>query len=175
MRIFMKPMALILGLLIALTRPGVAQQSACSFLTAADIQAAVGTKPSEPRPMDMEVPGKKGEKVLVCLWSVPAHKGQVAVSLGHLPPGMSAQTAARKNPGIDALRSAKYKEESRAFSDAWCSIMTPPAPDKQGVIMSSCAGGVKGQILSVAFTSPTRALTIAQAKSLLDKAVARGH
>jgi hypothetical protein len=171
----MRPLGLVLGLLIASTRVAGAQQSACSFLTAADIQGAVGTKPSEPHPMDMDVPGKKGEKVLACLWSVPAHKGQVAVSLGHLPPGMSAQMAAKKNPGIDALRSARYKEESREFSDAWCSIMTPPASEKQGVIMSSCAGGVKGQILSVAFTSPTKALTIAQAKSLLDKAAARGH
>jgi hypothetical protein len=41
--------------------------------------------------------------------------------------------------------------------------------------MSSCAGGMKGRILSIAFTSPTKALTIAQTKSLLDKAVARGH
>ncbi len=171
----MKPLGLVLVLLIALTRLAAAQQSACSLLTAADIQGAIGTKPSEPHPMDMDVPGHKGERVLACLWSVPADKGQVAVSLGHLPPGMSAQTAAKKNPGVDALRSAKYKEESKDFSDAWCSIMTPPASEKQGIIMSSCAGGVKGQILSVAFTSPTKALTITQAKGLLDKAVARGH
>jgi hypothetical protein len=172
----MKPLGLVLGLLIALTRLAAAQQSACSLLTAADIQGAIGTKPSEPHPMDMDVPGgKKGEKVLACLWSVPADKGQVAVSLGHLPPGMSAETAAKKNPGIDALRSVKYKEESRDFGDAWCSIMTPPATEKQGVNLSSCAGGMKGRILSVAFTSPTRKLTIAQAKALLDKAVARGH
>jgi len=171
----MKPLGLVLGLLIALARGGVAQSSACSLLTAADIQAATGTKPSEPHPMDMDVPGHKGEKVLACLWGVPAHQGQVAVSLGHLPPNMSAETAARQNPGIDALRAAHYKEESKAFSDGWCSIMTPPATQKRGVIMSSCAGGVKGKILSIAFTSPTKALTIAQTKSLLDKAVARGH
>lgn len=172
----MKPLGLALGLLIALTRVGVGQQSsACSLLTATDIQAATGTKPSEPHPMDMDVPGGKGDKVFACLWSVPADQGQVAVSLGHLPPNMSAVTAAKKNPGIDALRSARYKEESKDFSDAWCSIMTPPATEKQGVNMSSCAGGAKGMILSVAFTSPTKKLTIAQAKALLDKAVARGH
>jgi hypothetical protein len=169
----MKPLGLGLLLLIAFTRLAVAQKSACSFLTAAEIQAAIGTRPSAPQPVDMDVPGKKGEKVLACLWSLPADQGQIAVSLGHLPPGMSAQTAARQNPGIDALRSAKYKEESREFSDGYCSIMTPPASQKQGSIMSSCAGGVKGQILSVAFTSPTKALTIPQAKSLLDKANSR--
>jgi len=171
----MKPLGLVLALLVALTRFAAAQQSACSLLTAADIQGAIGTKPSEPHPRDMDVPGGKGEKVLACLWSVPADKGQVAVSLGHLPPNMSAATAAKKNPGIDALRSAKYKEESKDFSDASCSIMTPPASEKQGLNMSSCAGGVKGMLLSVAFTSPTKKLTIAQAKTLLDKAVARGH
>jgi hypothetical protein len=172
----MKPLGLILGLMIVLIQLAAAQQSACSLLTAADIQGTIGTKPSEPHPMDMDVPGsKKGEKVLACLWSVPAEKGQVAVSLGHLPPGMSAETAAKQNPGISALRHAHYKEESKAFSDGWCSIMTPPATEKQGLIMSSCAGGVKGRILSIAFTSPTRKLTIAQAKGLLDKAVARGH
>ncbi|HEY7637002.1 MAG TPA: hypothetical protein VH763_15740 [Gemmatimonadales bacterium] len=169
----MKSLGLVLGLLILLPRVGAAQQSACSLLTAAEIQAATGTKPSEPHPMDTDVPGKKGERVLACLWSVPAHQGQVALSLGHLPPNMSAADAARQNPGIDALRKAHYKEESRAFSDAWCSILTPPAGEKQGTILSSCAGGVKGKILSVAFTSPTKALTIAQAKTLLDKAAAR--
>jgi hypothetical protein len=171
----MNPVGLALVLLIVLTRVGVAQSSACSLLTAADIQAATGTKPSAPHPMDMDVPGHKGDKVLACLWSVPADQGQVAVSLGHLPPNMSAETAARQNPGIDALRAAHYKEESKAFGDAWCSILTPPATQKQGLIMSSCGGGMKGKILSIAFTSPTKALTIAQSKSLLDKAVARGQ
>jgi hypothetical protein len=171
----MKPLALAVGLLIALTRLGVAQQSGCAMLTAADIQAAIGTRPSQPQPMDADVPGKKGERVLACLWSVPADKGQVIVSLGHLPPGMSAPAAAKQNPKLDALRSAKYKEESREFGDGYCAIMTPPASDKKGTIMSSCAGGVKGQLLSVVFTSPTKALAMAQAKSLLDKAAARGR
>jgi hypothetical protein len=123
--------------------------------------------------MDADVPGKKGERVLACLWSVPADRGQVTVSLGHLPPGMGAQAAAKQSPKLDALRTARYKEESRDVSDGYCAIMTPPASDKQGTIMSSCAGGVKGQLLSIAFTSPTKALTIAQAKTLLDKANSR--
>lgn len=169
----MKPLGLILGLLVALSRLGVAQQSGCSLLTVAELQGAIGTRPSQPQAMDANVPGKKGERVLACLWIVPPDKGQVTVSLGHLPPGMSAQAAAKRNPKLDALRSARYKEESREFSDGYCAIMTPPASDKQGTIMSSCAGGVKGQLLSVAFTSPTRALTIAQAKSLLEKANSR--
>jgi hypothetical protein len=167
----MKPVAVVL--LIALARPALAQQSGCALLTVADIQGAVGTRPSQPQAMDADVPGKKGERVLACLWSVPADRGQVTVSLGHLPPGMSAQAAAKQNPKLDALRTARYKEEGRDLSDGYCAVMTPPASDKQGTIMSSCAGGVKGQLLSVAFTSPTKALTIAQVRSLLDNAVAR--
>jgi hypothetical protein len=169
----MKAVGLILGLLIALTRPGVAQRSGCSLLTAADLQGAIGTRPSPPQPLDADVPGKTGDRVLACLWSVPADRGQVTVSLGHLPPGMSAQAAAKQNPKLDALRSARYKETSSEFSGGYCAIMTPPTSDKQGTILSSCAGGVKGQLLSVAFASPTKALTIAQAKSLLDKANSR--
>jgi len=41
--------------------------------------------------------------------------------------------------------------------------------------MSACAGGVKGQALSITFTSPTKTLTIDQAKALLDKAGGRLH
>jgi hypothetical protein len=169
----MKLVALIL--LMALARPALAQHSGCALLTAADIQEAIGTRPSQPQAMDADVPGKKGERVLACLWSVPADRGQVTVSLGHLPPGMSAQSAGKQNPKLDALRTARYKEESRELSDGYCAIMTPPASDKQGTIMSSCAGGVKGQLLSVAFTSPTKALSLAQAKSLLDKAAERSR
>jgi hypothetical protein len=175
MRISMRTLALILALLLALPRLSVAQQSGCSLLTAADIQQVIGTRPNQPQAMDADVPGKKGERVLACLWSLPAEGGQVTVSLGHLGSGMSAQAAAKQNPKLDALRTARYKEEGRDVSDGYCAIMTPPASEKQGAIMSSCAGGVKGQLLSVAFTSPTKALTIAQAKSLLDKAAARGR
>ncbi len=42
-------------------------------------------------------------------------------------------------------------------------------------MMSSCSGAVKGKVLSIVFMSPSKALTIDQAKTLLDKAVGRLH
>jgi hypothetical protein len=78
----------------------------------------------------------------------------------------------KSNVGTDAIKKANYTVVAKDFPQAWCSIMTPPPSDKDGVMLSACTGGVKGQALSITFMSPTKALTIDQAKALLDKASA---
>jgi hypothetical protein len=153
-----------------------AQQSACSLLTSTDIEVATGAKPGVSHPSDYSVPAGSGksETVHICMWAVAPHKGQVSLSLGRLPAGgMSAETATKQNPGMDALRAAHWTEEAKSFGKAWCSVMTPPASQKNGLIMSTCSAEVKGMILSVTFTSPTKKLTIDQTKALLDKATGR--
>jgi len=154
------------------TRPP-AQSMACSLLTAGDIQAATGVKPEgEAHPAQLAAPGSK-EPMQMCTWVDRAHQGQVVVSTAHLPPGGSATDFVKNNPGIDALRAQHWKEESKDFGRAWCTVMTPPAGTKDGVMMSFCAAGPKGWVLSVVYMSPSQKLSIEQIKALLDKAAAR--
>jgi hypothetical protein len=169
----------VLGSLAAFVAVGAAaaetKGSACSLLTSGEIEAVTGAKAGPPTPMDMDMPAgpTKHETMYGCLYPVAANKGQVAISMGRLPPGLSAQTLAKQNAGMDALRAKHYKEEAKDFGDASCSIMTPPASEKEGIIMSACSAGAKGMIVSVTFMSPTKRLSIDQTKALLDRAIGR--
>jgi hypothetical protein len=170
----MQGLCAVLSLLAALATPPATQQSAaCSLLTSDDIEAATGAKVGISQPADYPI--ATGDTVHACLWSVPTQKGQVSLSLGRLPAGTTAEAIAKHNPGTDGMRAKHWAEEAKDFPDAWCSIMTPPASDKNAPMMSTCSGEVKGLLISVAFLSPTKKLTIAEAKSLLDKARARQH
>ena len=166
----------IIGLLAALNWTDVtAQQPPCSLLTSSDIEVATGAKPGDPHPIDLSASGSptKRQTVPICMWTDAAQQGQLSLSLGPLPPGMSAETIAKKNAGMDALRDAHYTEEEKSFGNSWCSIMTPPASKKDGLIMSSCSGGAKGMVVSLAYTSPTKKISIDKMKALLDKAIGR--
>ena len=145
--------------------------SVCSLLTATDIEAATGIKPGNGVPGGYSAGA--GQAVRMCSWPIPAQRGQLSLSAAPLPPGMSAATMGKQNAGMDALRKAKYTEESRQVGDMYCSVMTPPASKKDGVIMSACTAGVKGTVLSFAYISPTKKIALDQAKALMDKAVSR--
>lgn len=163
-------------LLLALTWRSAAQQSsACSLLTLGDIEAATGLKAGTPHPSDYPITegSTKADTVHACMWPITAEQGQLILSIGRLPAGMSAEVVTKHNPGIDALRAAHWTEEAKDFANGWCSIFTPPASQTHGLMMSTCSAEVKGTILSLVFTSPTRKLSIAQAKALLDKASGR--
>jgi hypothetical protein len=152
-----------------------AQSMVCSLLTAADVEAATGAKPdAQAHPAQLAAPGAT-EPMQMCTWVVRPLKGQVVLSAAHLPPGTDVAALAKNNAGMDALRAANWKEESKDFGGARCAIMTPPASVKEPLLMSSCAAGAKGWVLSVVFTSPSKKLTIDQTKALLDKAAARLH
>jgi len=147
----------------------------CSLLTAADVEAATGAKPdAEPHPAQLAPPGAK-EPMQMCTWVLRPLKGQVVVSAAHVPPGTDVAALAKNNPGLDALRAANWKEESKDFPGARCTVMTPPASVKDPLLFSSCISASKAWVLSVVFTSPSRKLSIEQTKTLLDKAAARLH
>jgi hypothetical protein len=151
---------------------GAAGQSACSLLTSDDIEASTGVKPGEPHSADAIIQGAtKGNGSHSCMWNLPARQGQLTVSISPLAPGTSVNAVAKHNPGIDALKEAHWAEEAKDFGNAWCSILTPPASQKEGLIMSGCYGGVKGKMLIVQFTSPTKGLSLDQTKALLDKMI----
>lgn len=166
---------LIGSLLIALTSTGAPLKlAACSLLTASDIEAVTGVKPGDPHPQEYSAPGTS-EPVQTCTWilGAGAQRSQIVISASRLPPGTSATAVAKNNTGMDALRAQHWKEESKDFGNAWCSIMTPPPSIKEPMLMTSCAAGPKGTLLSVVFMSPTQKLSIDQGKALLDKAASR--
>jgi hypothetical protein len=177
----MLPFSLALVLFALLTSPAAAEEkSACSLLTSSDIEAVVGGKPSAAQPLQFDdIPtGKRIVKVDGCLWGVST-MGQISVSWfrGPLTDAEIAQliNMTKKNPGTEDLKKANYKETAKDFPQAWCSTYTPPTSAKGGMPMSTCAGGAKGQGLSLTFMSPSKALTIDQTKALLDKAASRVH
>jgi len=171
--------SLVLSLIAVLTSPAAAQQSsACSLLTPGDVEVATGAKVGATQPSDYEMPigPNKNMTVPSCTWTVPTYQGGVVISVGPgLPSDKDTIKMAKNNPGTDGLRAAHYKEEAKDFPNAWCSIMTPPPSTKDGVMMSTCSAAVKGKVLSIVFMSPSKTLTIDQAKALLDKAGGRLH
>ena len=178
----MLPFSLALVLFALLTSPAAAEEkSACSLLTSSDIEAVVGGKPTAAEPIRFDdIPsGKKTVKAYGCMWGVST-MGQVSVSWfeGPLTDAEIAQLIkmTKDNPGTADLKKANYKETVKDFPQAWCSTYTPPASaDKGGMPMSVCAGGAKGQGLTLTFMSPRKTLTIDQTKALLDKAASRVH
>jgi hypothetical protein len=128
---------------------------------------------------DIPTGPNRSMKVLGCLYAVPSHRGQISISwyTGPVTDEDIAKliTMSKNNVGTDDLRKANYKEVAKDFPHAWCSTFTPPTSAKDGLPMSTCAGGAKSQALFITFMSPTKALTIDQAKALLDKAAAHVH
>lgn len=171
-------LAFVLVALLAL--PAAAEEkSACSLLTSNDIEAVSGGKVTASQPIHFDdIPsGQKIVKVLGCMWGIST-MGQISMSwfVGPLTDDEIAQliTMTKNNPGTAALKKTNYKETSKDFPRAWCSTYTPPASAaKDGMPMSACVGGAKGQGLSLTFLSPSKALTIDQTKALLDKAASR--
>jgi hypothetical protein len=179
----MLPLSLVLSLIALFASPAAAEQpSACSLLTSSDIEVVTGGKMGVTQPIhfdDVPAGPNRSMKVLGCLYAVPSHLGQITISWFTGPVTVEdiakLITMSKNNVGIDGLRKANYKELAKDFPHAWCSTFTPPASAKDGLPMSTCAGGVKGQALTITFMSPTKVLTIHQAKALLDKAGGRLH
>lgn len=171
----MRRPALLVAFLLTLTSVAAAQQSStCALLTPTDIESATGSKPGAAQPGQMEVPGAAGKTgtVYTCIWPA-GQTAQLVASTARVPPGMDVKAVVRNNAGMDALRAQHYSAEEKDFGNAWCSVMTPPAGKKDGMMLSSCATGVKGTLLSLSYMSQIKKLTIEQTKTLLDKAIAR--
>jgi hypothetical protein len=163
----MKRINIVVSLVSMLALTSARQEpSVCALLTAADIEAVTGTKASAP------VPGGNAQ-MHTCMWSVAANKGGMTLSTALLPPGTSAVALAKKNAGVDALKSAKYTTVEKEYDNAYCSVMSPPASAKDGVFLTSCTAGAKGKVFSLAYISPTQKLALDQTKALLDKAIGR--
>jgi hypothetical protein len=179
----MLPVSLVLILIALFTSPAAAEdKSACSLLTSGDIESVTGGKMGVTQPLHFDdIPAGPNRiiKVPGCLLSVPTHTGQIAIGwyVGPITDEEIAQLIkmSKDNVGTAELRKANYKEVSKDFPHARCSTLTPPASAKDGMQLATCVGGLKGHGLTITFMSPTKVLTIDQAKALLDKAAAHIH
>jgi hypothetical protein len=167
----------VVGMLVALTWTDLAAQkesSACSLLTAADISAAVAGKVGEPHRTDMGVsPGAASKTMGNCMWKV-GDQGMMSVGVMPAAKGAEREAGLGKINGVyDALKAKHWTEERQEFSNGWCSVMTPPASEKDTPIMSGCMAEAKGKAIAVTYLDPKQKLALAKAKALLDKAI--GH
>lgn len=166
----MLPLVMVLSLLTPISRAAI-QNATCSALTAGEIEAAIGSKPAQSQPTDMDA--GKGQRMLGCMWMIQSPMVQVVLSTGRAAPGVSIKQMMATNPGIEGLRAQHYTEEKKEFPNTTCYVVDPPSTLKDGMHLSSCATIVKGTIVSIALMSPSTKLTIDQTKTLLDKAAAR--
>lgn len=170
-------------LVMALASPVAAEESAaCSLLTSSEIEATTGGQVSAAEPMqldDIATDSDRVMKVLACIWGLSSPTGQLTLTWfqGPLTDDEIAQLLKvnKHNTDIDDKKRAHYREVSKEFPTAWCSTLTPPVSDKRDLLLSTCAGGVNRQGLSITFSSPTASLTIAQTKALFDKAGERAR
>ena len=167
----------VLGMLIALSWTDLAAQkksSACSLLTTADINAAVAGKVGEPHQTDMGVsPGAASKTMGNCMWKV-GDQGMISVGVMPAAKGAAREAGLAKiNEVYDALKAKHWTEEKQEFSNGWCSVMTPPASEKNTPIMSGCMAEAKGMAIGVTYLDPKQKLAPGKAKALLDKAI--GH
>ncbi len=170
-------------LVMVLASPVAAEESAaCSLLTSSEVEAATGGQVTATEPMqldDIATDPDRIMKVLGCMWGVSGPMGQLTITWfqGPLTDDEIAQliTVNKNNTDIDDMRKAHYREASKDFPAAWCSTLIPSASDKRDLLLSTCAGGVNRQGLSITFSSPTTSLTIDQAKALFDKAGERAR
>ena len=139
----------------------------CSFLTAAQITAAVG-KVGESREGDM--PGKA--RMRACSWSIPG--GLFTLSVGKVPnPSLSTRELLDyMNSMYDVLKGQGWKYEKKDFGSTSCSLVTPPAGAANGSPTTFCATVAKGMLV-MASASSKASIPAEKVKSLAETAAAR--
>ena len=139
----------------------------CSFLTAAQITAAVG-KVGEFREGDM--PGKA--RMRACSWSVPG--GLFTLSVGKVPnQNMSTRELLDyMNSMYDALKGQGWKYEKKDFGNTSCSLVTPPAGAANSSPATFCATVAKGMLV-MASVSSKASIPAEKVKSLAETAATR--
>jgi len=168
----------VLGILIAFAWSDVAAQKkmhACSLLTSNEVSDAVGEKAGRSQESDVVITEgpSKGETMGGCMWAV-GDQGMVSVSVVRAPKGSQHEASlAQLNQAFDALKAQGWKEERKDFSNARCSIMTPPSSETNAPISTGCIAEAKGMGISVGSVSGKKKVAIEKVKALLDGAIGR--
>ena len=143
-----------LAVLIALVAAGQAEAQTgaalhpCTFLTAAEISAAVGTVGDS---AEGGMPGKA--RVRACSWSIPG--GLFTLSVGRVPnPNQSTRELLDwMNSMYDMLKGQGWKYEKKELGSTSCSMVTPPAEDANGAPATFCATVRKGMLVMASASS----------------------
>ena len=147
-------------------QPGAALHP-CTFLTAPEISAAVGSV-GESREGDM--PGKAERRA--CSWGIPG--GLFTLSVGKVP---NQNQSTRElldymNSMYDLLKGEGWKYEKKDLGSTSCSVMTPPAGATNGSPATMCATVVKGMLV-MASASSKSSIPAEKLKPLAETAAAR--
>jgi hypothetical protein len=139
----------------------------CSFLTKAQISAAVGSVGEH---AEGDMPGKAGMRA--CSWGIPG--GLFTLSVGKVPnPNMSTrQLLDYMNSMYDTLKGQGWKYEKKDFGTTSCSMVTPPAGSTNGSPATFCATVVK-EMLVMTGTSSKASVPAEKLRPLTDAAAAR--
>lgn len=169
--------AAVLGILVAIAPPMFAAEKPCSMLTGAELSAATGAKVGEGQDTTMVIPSgpAKGQTMLGCMWRV-GEVGMVSISLIVAAKGPEREAGlARLREGTKKLEAQGWKRETKEFSDAKCSVLTPPASQEHSPIMTGCMAEAKGMGLSVGhMTGPMdKSIGMDNVHTLLETVVSR--
>lgn len=180
----MRTLMLVSGVLIASASVIAAAQrgaktatpsQSCALLTAADITAAVGGPAGEPH--DMNLPLGKGSPAGAsapgCMWGPTEGQGMITYSVYPMPPGAQKEEALAKLRQVtETLKSRGWKEDKKAFGSTSCSLLTPPASEKNAPLTTGCLTEAKGMAISMSYLGK-KSVPLENLKALLDKLVTR--
>jgi hypothetical protein len=139
----------------------------CTFLTAPEITAAVGTAGQS---AEGDMPGKA--KMRACSWSIPG--GLLTLSVGKVPnPNQSTRELLDgMNSMYDMLKAQGWKYEKKDLGSTSCSMVTPPAGEANAAPATFCATVRKGMLV-MASASSKASIAAEKLAPLAEKAVAR--
>jgi hypothetical protein len=139
----------------------------CTFLTAADISAAVG---SVGKFAEGDMPGKAGMRA--CSWAIPG--GLFTLSVGKVPnPAQSTRELLDwMNSMYDMLKEQGWKYEKKELGSTSCSMVTPPAGDANGAPATFCATVHKGMLVMASASSKAN-IPAEKVAPLAEKAAAK--
>lgn len=160
---------------LAWAAPAHAQKATCSLLTADELSAAIGAKPTDGREGSIVVDSgpSKGETIHQCAWMVTPFQG---VRLNYIRQSTGAQREeglATIRQMLNDLKDKGWSEKFDASKDPTCVTMAPPKAMPQMPNVESCMTEQKGQAVGVAFMHPGGAQPVDKVKTLLKEAVAR--
>ena len=138
---------------------------------------ATGANVVEGQDTTMAIPSgsAKGRTMLGCMWRA-GEVGMVSISLIAASNGPEREEGlAKLREGTKKLEAKGWKREAREFSDAKCSVLTPPPGQESLPIMTGCMAEAKGMGLSVGhMTGQTgKSIGMDNVHALLEKVVSR--
>ena len=167
-------LTLLLGWSAPLPVGAASKYKACSLLTTAELEAALGAKVGRTDERDIAITEGpyKGETMSTCSWVVGSAYVGLNVLRQVLTGEQRAAGLARLRQALEDLQKKGWTIERANIAGAACSTARPPASESGALPVVECLMESKGFAFSLyVFTRAT--LTPQQVKALADKAAAR--